>query len=59
MDDPSGQFLPEPLDPDYGATDEAVPNAICGVCGEEVPTVDDSICPDCEAEADQSEGGIL
>lgn len=50
MYNPSGQTLPEPGDPDYGATDEGVPTAICIVCGDEVPTADDSICPDCDQE---------
>lgn len=50
MFDTSGQTLPEPWEPDYGITDEAVPVAICLVCGDEVPTVDDSLCPDCDQE---------
>lgn len=48
--DPSGQTLPEPWSEEYGITDEGVPVAICEVCGDEVPTENDSICPDCDQE---------
>lgn len=50
--DPSDQTLPEPWSEEYGISDEAVPVAICQICGDEVPAAEDSLCPDCEAETE-------